>query len=352
MTAPREAGWLLVILGLAAFFLPQIPLPVVLPMRAVLPVVETVVLFVPALAVCFVLGWLAGGSAALAALWVAMAALALLYAVPPLGAYADVARGWSLLLAAAFGVVSLAAPRQRFFPRALGAAAFAMLMAFLFLLMADTSPEEARSLFGDEFARRNALLARITGLQADAVRTLPGIGGVFDRAFFDGLVQQSHAATRMFAPLYPAMLMLESLAALTLAWAVYHRLNRARLGPPLAPLRDFRFSDQLIWGFVAGLVLMAIPGLEGLEGLGRNLLVLFGALYVVRGLGVVSWFIARMTRGRAVAAAGIVAAAVLFGGFSMVPVLGTVFGSVAVLPPLGLGLSDSWMDWRARARVA
>jgi hypothetical protein len=42
----------------------------------------------------------------------------------------------------------------------------------------------------------------------------------------------------------------------------------------------------------------------------------------------------------------------LFGGSSIVPALGAVFGSVAIVPPLLLGLSDSWMDWRGRARSA
>ena len=354
--APRERGWLLVLVGLAAFFLPLIPVPVVLPVRAVLPVVETIVLFVTALAACFVLGWLGGGSAVLAASWVAMAIIALRVAVPPIGAYADVVRGWALLLGAAFGVVSIAAPRQPLFPRALGAAAFAMLMAMLFLLIADKTPEQASAVFGDEFARRNALLAQIADLQSAAVRSLsrevPFVGALLDRRFFDGLVQQSVAATRLFAPLYPAMLLLESLAALALAWAVYHRLNRARLGAPLAPLREFRFSDQLVWGFVAGLVLVVVPGLDALDALGRNLLVLFGGLYVVRGTGVIAWAIMRLRRGRLLAAAGAAGLAVLFGGSSIVPALGAVFGSMAIVPPLLLGLSDSWVDWRTRAPSA
>jgi hypothetical protein len=354
--APRERGWLLVMFGLAVFLLPLVPLPVVLPLRAVLPVVETVVLFVTALAGCFVLGWLAGGSAWLAALWIGMAAVALRVAVPPIGAYADVVRGWSLLLAAAFGVVSIAAPQQRFFPRALGAAAFALLMAFLFLLIADKTPEQAGAVFGEEFARRNALLAQIADLQSSAVRSLsrdvPLLGALLDNSFFDRLVQQSVTATRVFAPLFPALLLLESLAALSVAWTVYLRLNRARLGPPLAPLRDFRFSDQLVWGFVAGLVLVVLPGLAALDALGRNLLVLFGALYVVRGAGVIAWSIMRLPRGRLIAGVATAGLVLLFGGSSIVPALGAVFGSVAIVPPLLLGLSDSWMDWRGRARSA
>ena len=55
---------------------------------------------------------------------------------------------------------------------------------------------------------------------------------------------------------FPALLALESLAALALAWATYHRLSRARLGAPLRPLREFRFNDQLVWGLIVGLTIV------------------------------------------------------------------------------------------------
>src|SRR3712207_8406043 len=35
------------------------------------------------------------------------------------------------------------------------------------------------------------------------------------------------------------------------------RVSRARIGPPLAPLREFRFNDQLVWGLVAGITAVA-----------------------------------------------------------------------------------------------
>jgi hypothetical protein len=208
--------------------------------------------------------------------------------------------------------------------------------------------------FSDELARRNAMLAQLAELEASAVRGatrgVPWLGALLDRHVFDVLVRQSQGAARLFSPLFAAMLALESIAALALAWVLYHRLNRVRLGAALAPLREFGFSDQLVWGFVAGLVLVVVPGLNVLDMLGRNLLVFFGALFVLRGAGVVAWSITRVPRGRVLAAALAIGAVLLFGGSSVVPALGTVFGSLAVLPPLGLGLSDSWMDWRARAR--
>ena len=60
--APSERGWGKLLLALAAFlFLPLMP-----PFRALLPVEETLVLLLPALAACCVVGWWAGGRFALA----------------------------------------------------------------------------------------------------------------------------------------------------------------------------------------------------------------------------------------------------------------------------------------------
>jgi hypothetical protein len=127
------------------------------------------------------------------------------------------------------------------------------------------------------------------------------------------------------------LLALESLAALALAWATYHRLGRTRLGAPLQPLREFRFNDQLVWGLIVGLTTILVPTLSTLRGFGQNLLVFFGTLYAVRGLGVLSWFMAPGT---------------------LAPVL-QVFAALAFLflavAAIALGLGDTWADWRGRA---
>jgi hypothetical protein len=133
--------------------------------------------------------------------------------------------------------------------------------------------------------------------------------------------------------LYPAVLALESLAVLALAWGLYHRVSRARIGPPLAPLREFRFNDQLVWGLVLGITAVAVPTLKAFSTIGINLLVFFGALYALRGLGVLAWFFAP---GRLMVALTIGLAIFMW------PLLG-VFA-------LGIGLGDTWLDWRSRPR--
>ena len=68
--APRERGWARLAFALAAFLL----VPLFPAVRAVLPVEHTLILLVPTVAVCFLLGWWAGGRLSLALVWLAFAA--------------------------------------------------------------------------------------------------------------------------------------------------------------------------------------------------------------------------------------------------------------------------------------
>jgi hypothetical protein len=156
-------------------------------------------------------------------------------------------------------------------------------------------------------------------------------------AWFEETLTEQRAMVRQMAErspaLFPALLALETLAALGLAWALYHRVGRARIGAPLASLREFRFNDHFIWGLVGGLALLVVPGLGPVRALGANLLVFFGALYGLRGAGVALFFLAP---GRVMTVV-MVGVSVLFAGAA-----GVIF--------VGLGLGDTWLDWRRRER--
>jgi hypothetical protein len=143
---------------------------------------------------------------------------------------------------------------------------------------------------------------------------------------------------------FPALLALQSLAALALAWAVYHRLGRARLGAPLRPLREFRFNDQLVWGLIVGLTIVLLPTLSSLRGVGKHRLVFFGALYAVRGFGVLSWFMAPGSLGITLTIGFIMLCAPVVNVFAILAF--TMLGVAS----LALGLGDTWADWRSRAR--
>ena len=132
-------------------------------------------------------------------------------------------------------------------------------------------------------------------------------------------------------PLLPStpLLALQTLAALALGWAIFQRLSRVRVGPPLGALRGFRFNDQLVWGLAVGLTILLLPAFAEAQAIGLNLVVFFAMLYFVRGLGVLAW----VSKG---------------GLFVILAVV------LALFPPVlsAVGLSDTWLDWRSRAKAA
>jgi hypothetical protein len=135
------------------------------------------------------------------------------------------------------------------------------------------------------------------------------------------------------ATLLPALLAVESLAALALAWGLYQRLTPVKIGPQLSPLTEFRFNDQLIWGAAVGATL-CLPAFADGRTVGLNLLIFFGTLYLIRGLGVLAW----IARGRY--------AVIII--LSLIPQVCIMLGVLA----LGLGLGDTWLDIRRRARAS
>lgn len=343
VAAPVERGWGKLLLALAAFFL----IPAIPQVRAVLPIDETLVIFVSAMGACALVGWWAGGRAWLAIAWVA-AAVAVVLPQPATGtAFFNLARGWSLLLAGAFGLVCLCVPRQPLFTRAMVALTATLALAGVMSLLGPVSWAQASAVIGREYARRNAetmsmLNAFLASRPADwqkLVNKVPQLASV--PAETDKELGQLANAGRM---LFPALLALESLAGLALAWATYHRLGRTRLGAPLRPLREFRFNDQLVWGLIVGLTVLVLPTLAGARGVGGNLLLFFGALYAVRGLGVLAWFIAPQSLALTLTAGFLL----LWAPFiNVIVALGFI---VLAVTALGLGLGDTWADWRKHVR--
>ena len=341
--SPSEKGWGKLLLGLLAFLL----LPTVPQFRALLPVDQTMLLFVPALAACTLVGWWAGGRLLLALAWVALAALVAMQNPQVNDAFHNLSRGWSLVLAGSFGLVCLFGARRPFFPRALISLTVSLALAIIMSVIGPVSGQHMNNAVREEIGRRNA----------ETMGTLNGFIGQHPKEWNDliaripqlsDLPAQTEKQLSVFAAagqmLYPSLLALESIIALAMAWSVYHRLSRARLGPPLGQLRDFRFNDQLVWGLIVGLTFVFLPTLSSARVVGRNLLVFFGALYAVRGLGVLSWFMAP----GALAVTAMVGFAMLWLPIiNAIAALGFLFLGIAAF---GLGLGDTWADWRSRAR--
>jgi hypothetical protein len=338
-----EKGWGKLILGLVVFLL----LPTTPQFRALVPVDQPMMLFVPALAACTVVGWWAGGRLLLAVAWVALAGWVGFQGPPATDAFQNLARGWSLVLAGSFGLVCLFGARRTFFPRALIALTISLALSLMMSVIGPVSGDAISRSVREELTRRNgetmrtlnAFIGQYPKEWNQLVDRMPRIGQLPSET-----ERQLGAIAEAGQLLYPSLLALESIVALALAWSVYHRLSRARLGPPLGLLRDFRFNDQLVWGLIVGLTIVFLPTLASVRILGRNLLVFFGALYAVRGLGVLSWFMAP----GALAISATVGFAMLFWPvLNAIAALGFMFLGIAAF---GLGLGDTWADWRNRAR--
>jgi hypothetical protein len=228
-------------------------------------------------------------------------------------------RGWALVLGAWFVLLTALLAEARFLSRALGALAATVVTAGVVFAF---DPAGLGALDA-------AVAAQFRGGATQALAAWSRAVG-FDRVS-DEMQRTVRAAAELQIRLYPALLALGSLAALGVAWWAFGRLARHETRP-LAPLREFRFRDELVWLLIGGLVLLALPLNELADRMAGNLLTFMAVLYALRGAAVL----------------------VVIGG---VPgPLGLVLGALLIvfMYPLVMaatfivGLSDTWLDIRAR----
>src|SRR6267143_1582256 len=326
--AAKRQSWRPLFWGLAAFLVcPFLPF-----FELIVPLQQTLLLLVPVIAACSIVGWKLGGRVALALIWIALSVWMLLQpAGPPGTQYDQMARGWAILLAASFGLVSLWSTAMPFFSRALFSVGLAVGIGFLIALSSPSGIARFQHAAEEELTRR----VSSTIQKIEDGRNTPEWSEVAKRApALDNWDEDSETMMRSVparaASLLPALLALESLAALALGWAAYRRLSPVQIGPPLSPLIDFTFNDQLVWGLAVGATLCLLPAFAEGRNAGYNLLLFFGTLYLIRGIGVLAW----MARGRYVY--------VLI--LSLIP-------QVFVIVTLALGLGDTWLDLRKRAKT-
>ena len=131
--------------------------------------------------------------------------------------------------------------------------------------------------------------------------------------------------------LYPGLLALVAIAGLRLAWSWYHRIAERPIGPAPAPFAAFSFNDQMVWGLVLGVALLLLPFPE-LRGVGDNLVLVWAALYAVRGMAVFAAIAGRVPAPVLVALAAVTLLLLPF-----------VLGGLTLL-----GLADTWLDFRRR----
>jgi hypothetical protein len=240
--------------------------------------------------------------------------LALLFATPASDTLWYAERGWALMLGAAFLAVVALRPAVGFVSRGLAAVALAAASGAVVLLFSGDwrSVEFAIARrFRQEAAVWSALLDRADPSLSDVGQTMQRVADVE-------------------VMLYPAMLGLASLAALGVAWWVYRRLTEQR-GDALAPMREFRFADHLVWVLIAGTLMLVMPFGDVATRTGANLAAFMAALYALRGAAVV----VALT-----GASGLMVFVACVVTVLLLPLLGP--------PALMIGLSDTWLDLRSR----
>ncbi len=326
--APR--GWGRLLLGVAL----ALSVPLVPQLRLVVPIERTILLIGPLMAACSLLAWKRGGRPLLMLAWGFLAGWMIWGPQLNGSPFEALSKGWSLILAASFAVVALAKPGMSLLTRALTSTGLSVLAALLFLAFSSGGWEGAIRSANDEANRRlNDISARHEARVRspeweEIAQRFPSAAEVMQQT-----EQQLPKLAAAAFPLTPALLALESLAMLSLTWALFHRVSGTPIGAPLQRLGTFRFSDLLIWGVVVGITLFLLPSMKDVRWLGVNLLVFFGALYALRGLGVLASVIAPGKRTPALLVVAVVLAWPVFGVFA-----------------LGLGLADTWIDWRGRIR--
>ena len=233
-----------------------------------------------------------------------------------------VPRAWSLIAGGAFVAVSAARGRNGLVDRSLWAIGVALSVVLLIGLA------------------RPGVLQGVNWWMAAEIRQAALVaGGILERLQGSAdpeVRRQLEVAVQRWVEfqqdVYPAMLSLATVAALGLAWFGFERLSGCFRSP--GPIREFRFSDHLIWLLIGGLCLLVLP-MGGLAfRVGENAALFMGGLYLLRGAAILLWIGAAAAT--SVWSGVLLALAALF----LYPV---VLGTALVL-----GLSDTWIDLRAR----
>jgi hypothetical protein len=243
----------------------------------------------------------------------------------PAGPLGDLSRGWALLLGGAFLVATLARPGWGVLPRSLAAVLFALVMGGAAMLVAGG------------WADLDALVrSHLINVSDTAFRGLRPEKA--DTAMVAQIAETAKSLAFARWQVFPALLALQSLAALALGSWVIARLRRSDAGVfALRPLREFRFNDQLVWVLILGLVLLVLPLDAVATRMGYNALLFMGGLYALRGVGVIVFL-----------AGGAPSFLTVILGAIMAIFLYPLVLTAAVL----VGLGDTWLDVRGRAAPA
>ena len=234
-------------------------------------------------------------------------------------AYAE--RGWALVLGGWFVAFAVFWPKATFLSRALAAVTGSLATASVVLAVTDGWAYLDWTV-SRQFHGAASTMASLWGAAAQAEPVAAQLA--------DGL----YRAAELQALLHPALLALASIAALGVAWWAQERMS-GRAARGLAPFREFRFRDELVWLLIIGILLVVIPAGQPALRAGSNLIAFMGTLYMLRGTAVV------------LAVTGVPALGAVILGLLALLILPMVMPAAAMV-----GLADTWIDLRARRSVA
>ena len=240
--------------------------------------------------------------------------------VPARGGLWYLERGWALVLAGCFVVLTMRWPRSRFFPRAFAAVTATSALVGLLLMVRPGSWSMVDWLITESLMRSvSVVIQMFMAIDSELPFSTTQLN-----SFFDLAAQQGRY--------FPALLGLSSLSGLAVAWWAYVRLSSGN-GQGLGPLREFRFNDHLMWLFLTGLALIVLGAGEGWTSAGSNAVVFMGGLYALRGAAVLLFI-----------NGGVTGLGILFLAIGML-----LLPPVLILGALVVGVGDTWLDLRSKA---
>jgi hypothetical protein len=132
----------------------------------------------------------------------------------------------------------------------------------------------------------------------------------------------------------PALAVLQVMAGLALASAVYFKLALKPRGIPPGRFRDYRFTEHLGWAAIAMLVVVLVPKLSAAKLGAMNVLLVLGSLFALRGAAVATMIFQALGGGWFSAVLSLAVA------FLLLP--------AAIVATILLGIVDTRFDLRRR----
>jgi hypothetical protein len=233
-----------------------------------------------------------------------------------------VERGWAVLLGGSFAAITLVVPQWRLTSKSLASVGAAFFGTTIFCIFASGAWSSIEWGVNDRLA---AVLGNFL-YALELVSEGQAVSPVFIAAV--------NRTVELQAEVFPAVLALESMAALGVAWWLYQRIGFGD-DQALGSVRYFGFNDHLVWVLIIGLLLVFAQLGESPTRVGANFAVFMTVLYALRGVGVVAFVNEGLTfLGLLMLILGVLFAAPILVGFAAL-----------------LGIADTWLDLRRRVEI-